>query len=335
MAALSTLATSPCLPGVAEGQRVKPHRSYRHEACLYRGQQGYLDATLPFVAEGLALGQPVLVAVAPERLEPLRAALGHRAAGVDWVDMTELGANPARLTTLWLGYVGEHGGPDRPLRGVGEPLWNGRRPAELLECQLHEALLNLAVEPDTPLWLRCPYDLEALPPDVLDEVSRSHPALVEGDDYRGSLCYGGAAHAAAVFGQELDEPGPGRDVQLEELVFDELGVGLVRSRVLTRAAEAGLGRGRRDDLALAVSETAANSVRHGGGRGRLRVWRSPDALVCEVADSGEIADPLAGRRAPSLTAESGRGLWMVNQLVDLVQLRSGPRGSRVRVLSWL
>jgi prepilin-type processing-associated H-X9-DG protein len=30
------------------------------------------------------------------------------------------------------------------LRGAGEPIWPERRPAELVECQRHESLLNVA-----------------------------------------------------------------------------------------------------------------------------------------------------------------------------------------------
>ena len=44
------------------------------------------------------------------------------------------------------------------------------------ECQLHEALLNVAFGASTPLWLLCPYDLEALTADVIDEAwVRSSP----------------------------------------------------------------------------------------------------------------------------------------------------------------
>jgi hypothetical protein len=71
------------------------------------------------------------------------------------------------------------------------------------------------------------------------------------------------------------------------------------------------------------------------GRGTLRLWRTSEALVCEVADGGVVADPLAGRLAPGTDEPDGRGLWMVNQLCDLVQLRSSAAGTVVRVHTWL
>jgi anti-sigma regulatory factor (Ser/Thr protein kinase) len=88
---------------------------------------------------------------------------------------------------------------------------------------------------------------------------------------------------------------------------------------------------RAADLVLAVNELAANSVRFGGSHGTLWLWQSDGELVCEVEDDGQVTQPLAGRRRPAPSAADGRGLWMVNQLCDLVQLRSSPAGTSVRV----
>ncbi|HEY1450507.1 MAG TPA: ATP-binding protein, partial [Solirubrobacteraceae bacterium] len=86
-----------------------------------------------------------------------------------------------------------------------------------------------------------------------------------------------------------------------------------------------------EDFVLAVNELATNSVQHGGGGGMLRVWQEPGALVCDVRDRGFIEDPLAGRRRPPIDQYGGRGLWLVNRLCDLVQIRSSPSGTVVRV----
>jgi anti-sigma regulatory factor (Ser/Thr protein kinase) len=63
----------------------------------------------------------------------------------------------------------------------------------------------------------------------------------------------------------------------------------------------------------------------------VRTWREPDAVVCEVSDSGAIADPLAGRVEPRPDQLGGRGLWVANHLCDLVQIRSSPSGTVARV----
>jgi anti-sigma regulatory factor (Ser/Thr protein kinase) len=109
----------------------------------------------------------------------------------------------------------------------------------------------------------------------------------------------------------------------------------LRDLVSRHAAAAGLDSSRAADLVLAVDELATNSLRHGGGRGTLRIWRDDGTLVCEVRDAGRIENPMAGRERPPPERDGGRGLWMVNQLCDLVQLRSFPDGVTVRVHMYL
>src|ERR1700739_312211 len=70
----------------------------------------------------------------------------------------------------------------------------------------------------------------------------------------------------------------------------------VRALVLQHAREAGLTEGRANDLVLAVSEVAANTLRHTRSPGTLAIWHDADELVCEIRDSGVITDPLAGQR---------------------------------------
>jgi len=309
----------------------KPHESYRHEALLYRGDDDFVAGTVPFIREGLEAGQPVMVAVIEPKIERLRIELGDDAERVVFVDMAALGGNPARIIPAWREFVDAYAASGQPIRGIGEPIWVGRRAPEVLECQLHEALLNLAVDPDTPLWLRCPYDVSALEGDVLAEAERSHPVLVEAANYTGSTLYGGIHHASAAFDHGLAEP----TAAVVELAFDASGLPAVRDVVTGRATLLEIDRDKVSDLALAVHELATNSLRHGGGRGVLRVWQEPDALVCEVHDSGRVEDPLVGRRTPTARQEGGRGVWMANNLCDLVQMRSSYAGTTVRVLTWL
>ena len=54
-------------------------------------------------------------------------------------------------------------------------------------------------------------------------------------------------------------------------------------------------------------------------------------MICEVSDRGRLDEPLAGRTRPELGQNGGWGLWLANQLCDLVQLRTLPDGSVVRL----
>ena len=54
-------------------------------------------------------------------------------------------------------------------------------------------------------------------------------------------------------------------------------------------------------------------------------------LICEIEDSGRLDKPLAGRERPLTDRESGFGLWLVNQLCDLVQVRTFEKGTVIRL----
>jgi anti-sigma regulatory factor (Ser/Thr protein kinase) len=105
----------------------------------------------------------------------------------------------------------------------------------------------------------------------------------------------------------------------------------VRAVVYRYARQAGLPESRAIDLVLAVSEVAANTVRHAKSPGSLKIWYDTEEIVCQIQDEGTITDPLAGRRQPSLEAMGGHGLWIVNQVCDEVEIRSDETGTTIRL----
>ncbi|MGY1692513.1 ATP-binding protein [Geodermatophilus sp. SYSU D01105] len=117
--------------------------------------------------------------------------------------------------------------------------------------------------------------------------------------------------------------------------FREADLPDVRRTVATYARSCDLPAERVEALALAASELATDSVRHGEGGGTLAMWRQPGAAVVEFTDAGRLTDPLVGRRLPDPTRLGGRGVYLVHQLCDLVQVRSSSRGTTVRVTTWL
>jgi len=134
-----------------------------------------------------------------------------------------------------------------------------------------------------------------------------------------------ATHSAAVRDVAV------RDAAVRELAFDVHTLATLRRLLTAWAAEEALEREPTEELVLAVNELASNSVRHGGGWGRLRFWKEPSALLCEVHDAGCMEDPFVGSRRPGPDAHSGRGLWLVGQLCDDVQIGSSRAGTVVRV----
>jgi anti-sigma regulatory factor (Ser/Thr protein kinase) len=295
---------------------------YEHSALLYAGTDRFVDGVAPFVWAGVEAGEPTFVVVPQPKIDLLRGALGPAADRVLFADMTVVGRNPARIIPAWLAFIADHRGDTR-VRGVGEPLYAEREPAERTECHVHEALLNLALV-DAPLSLLCPYDTSALTPDDIEFAINNHP-FVHADGRTSDNTNFGAT--VEWFGGDLPEP-PRPTAPVE---FELSTLARVRAVVDEQAQAFGLDDQRRRDCILAVSEIATNSLLHGGGRGSLRCWREEDRLVCEIADRGQINEPLVGRIRPARGQIGGYGMWLANQLADLVQIRSDSRRTRVRL----
>lgn len=300
---------------------------FTHEALMYAGMDGFIDGTLPFIREGVDAGEPVLVVVSREKIAALTEALGERSSRVDFRDMAEVGRNPARIIPVWQDFIDEAASGGSSARGIGEPVWPERAPDELLECQHHEALLNVAFD-DGPGWqLLCPYDTSSLDGDVVDAACASHRGLRRDGLQLVSDAFIEPEEWAGPFSGPLSEP----PAEHDEVRVSLDGLTAARTFVFARARDGGLGPDKAGDLVLAVDEVISNSIRHGGGTGTLRLWQAESGLVCEVVDSGQIAEPLAGRRKPTPGQTSGYGLWLVNQLCDLVQIRSRPGETAIRM----
>jgi anti-sigma regulatory factor (Ser/Thr protein kinase) len=298
---------------------------YRHEALLYSGTAEFLAGTMSFIRRAISGGDPILVVLSRPKIDMLRGALPADAGTVSYADMAEVGDNPARIIGVWRAFLRAHPGA-RQLYGIGEPVYPERSPTELAECHLHEALLNVAFDAATPFWLLCPYDLEALATEVIDEAGRTHPFVAQGDDRQPCRTF-----QPIDPGDPFDRPLPARPQETAGTIFEAGGLRRIRAFVAEQARQAGLAQERAAALVQAVNEIATNSVSHGGGRGELRVWTDDHSLICQVSDHGHITAPLVGRLPPVLPTGAGGGLWLANQLCDLVQIYSSPDGTTVRV----
>jgi anti-sigma regulatory factor (Ser/Thr protein kinase) len=268
-----------------------------------------------------------MVVESREKIGQLRAALGRDADAIEFVDMSLVGANPARIIPAWRGFVDKHAAGGRRMRGIGEPIWAGRTELELVESQHHESLLNVTFAPSTPLWLLCPYDTGALPAAVIDEARRSHEFLMRDGSGYSSPGFRGVGGSATPF----DAPLPEAPAQTLELKFDGDSLAEVRRLTNRVAAGSGLGDAKTADLVSAANEVATNTIRHGGGAGWARVWRDRANVTVEIRDTGHYVRPLADRERPPRNVAGSRGLWLANQLCDLVQIRSFAAGTVVRL----
>ncbi len=312
--------------GGVDAMAVRPGRQPATRAChlalLYHDPGEYAEAVSGFLRAGVDVGERAFVAVPGDRHGELNGALGSHSDDVVFADMTSLGTNPARIIPAIQAFAAE---ASRPVRVVTEPVWPGRGAAEITEAIRHEALVNLAFTgPGTRIL--CPYDAARLPRPVLDDARRTHPHAVSRAGLARGPRYRGRGWLPAVCTAPLPAPPAG----VPELSFgDDLRA--VRDLAAGHARAAELPAARAAELVLAVSEVAANTLRHAGGGGTIRCWRAPGELVCEVRDGGRIADPLAGRRLPDPEQPGGHGLWLVNRCVDLTEVRTGQHGTATRL----
>jgi MEDS: MEthanogen/methylotroph, DcmR Sensory domain len=204
--------------------------------------------------------------------------------------MATVGRNPARIIPAWQAFVDQHSTNGERLRGISEPIWAGRSPDELIECQHHESLLNEAFVDTTGFWLLCPYDTATLERVVIDQAHGTHPLIDRAEQSHPSRHYH-RADATTLVQEPLPEPPAG-------VVVYEFGPADLAS-VRRFAAQHAVAAGRADratDVALVAGELATNSLRHGGGGGAVRLWRqdAADMRGMRPRTSGRPA----GRAAP-------------------------------------
>jgi serine/threonine-protein kinase RsbW len=80
---------------------------------------------------------------------------------------------------------------------------------------------------------------------------------------------------------------------------------------------------------VAINECLTNAIRHGGGHGRFILIDDGALLVAEIIDQGPGVSATIPQQPPAADALAGRGLWMVQRIVDRMTLNTGPRGTTV------
>lgn len=300
-----------------------------HYALFHDCPDDYISGIAAFVAAGQAAGEPVLLAVPPAKRGLIRAALNGASAEVAYLDIIAVGDNPARIIPALEEFTGAH--PGRRTRIVGESAWPVRSPAAAREVARYEALLNVAFASE-PVSIMCAYDTGGLDKAALDGAIRTHTHICEDGQILPSHGYDGTALADAIAAEPL--PGPPDDASV--LAFTHVDdLPAVRRHVSQQATQVSLPAARTQELILAVHELASNTLLHGGGPGTLRTWHDPGAgtLICEVSGPGHLTEPLAGQHPPTAGPRRGHGhgLYLINQLCDLTETRTGPGGTTTRL----
>jgi anti-sigma regulatory factor (Ser/Thr protein kinase) len=292
-----------------------------HLAFFYRDPAEYRRQILRFAREGLAAGEAVLIALPGDQARLLGTQMGGDPGELACSDLADAGRNPARIIPEIRAFVDKHAG--QPVRVAAEPVWPGRPEAEICEGIRHEALTNLAF-PEPYVTVMCAYDLTRHAPSVIGGAGRTHPEHVSAQPISVPLPID-----PWQIPREWNLPLPPPPAGADGLGY-RTDLGPVRRLVESHARRARLAVERVADLVLAASEVAANTLDHTGAGGTIQVWHDEEEILCQAHDQGWIADPLAGRvrRGPD---SRGHGLFLVNHVCDLVEMRTGQAGTTVRM----
>jgi anti-sigma regulatory factor (Ser/Thr protein kinase) len=301
-------------------------RGFVHSALLYHSQREYVDFVVGFVADGLTMGEPVLVAVPGEELALLAGTLWRACDGLPadlcLTNITEVARNPSRYMAMASAFAAEY--PDRRVRIVSQVAWAGRSADERLACMEHEALVNGAFA-DDQITALCLYDARLLDADVLAGARATHPVLWR--------C--GSAHRSADYAPDevlarCNQPLPANPGAVTYTVRQGADLRPARSFAVDYADWVGLSRGGTEDLQLIATELATNSLMYTHGACQLAFWRHDDHLVCEARDSGSFDNPLVGHRLPGARGMASRGLFLVNAMSDLVRTHTTTSGTTIQ-----
>jgi anti-sigma regulatory factor (Ser/Thr protein kinase) len=300
--------------GAAHGQV-----GHFHEAGFYGSDAEFAALIVPFVEEGEAAGEPVIIGYDDRKAGLLRSWLADPSA-VEFIGDSSLYATPARAIATYrrlfefhtaMGAAQIRIAGDVPHRGNGGRFEGWDR---------YESAVN-TVWQDFPVWGLCLYDTTTAPPAVLEVVERTHPRLVSpSGQRRASERY----QEVPVFEGLPPAPDPLETADPIVELTD-------RPPADTRHALAQIGRSRvtdttLTDLIIGASETVSNALLHGQLPVTARIWATPDRIMVSVHDTGPgPTDPLAGLvPAAHSTSDPGHGLWLMHQLdIDTALIRTG------------
>jgi hypothetical protein len=314
-------------------------RGYLHEAVLYDSAEEFLGVVVPFLQEGVAAGEPCLVALRASTTRLVRAAVGDTTGLTFLGDRYDRPASVIRSNRdLFAAHVADGASLIRvasevPHPGVGAP-WDG--------WARYEAAVNHAYA-EFPLWGLCAYDTRITPGSVLDDVARTHPHLTTADGHQVNPRYQDPA-------EFLTRRPPSQPDPVETAsppVIDLIDPTPATARDAVHAASTpGASQVEApmwdtppldpidiDPLVLGVSEAVTNALIHGRRPVRFRLWTAPDRIVATVTDRGDgPADPFAGLLPVTDTSSAGLGLWVIHQLCSRVTLDTADDGFTIRLV---
>jgi hypothetical protein len=292
-----------------------------HEVGFYRSDDEFLALIVPFVEEGVAAGQPVIIGYDDRKASLLRSWL-HDPAAVTFVTGHSLYATPARaIASYWKMFEQFTAAGATQIRIAGDVPHEGNG-GRFAGWDRYESAAN-TVWDRFPVWSRCLYDATTAPSRVLGIAERTHPRIVlPSGQIQDNDWYKDPAHfqplpldpdplERSAPALEVTNPSPGQ----VRRALTSIGHDLVSDAVL-------------EDLKIGVTEAIINARQHGRPPVTARIWAASGRILVHVHDTGPgPGDPLAGLVPAWAKPEFPEAeLWLIHMLdldVALIPSRDG------------
>ena len=295
-------------------QRIEEHQGYRHVGHVLGLDEDLTAVVGPVLRRAVADGEPVVIAC-PEQVATALLAVLDGAGDVHVASSEPFDDRPPAALAAIAALVDERvPGTGRRLHLVTGPGGPDSDPAAWAQT---EALLNhvLAERPVDHLCLLAA--TTAGGPDPQAVARATHPWLLTVEGTVRNPEYRPPADLLREM-QQAGIPDP-----LEETEPTLAMVDLDDMRVLRRAlnqvlAQSALSADAAQDFVLAIDEVTANASEHGIPPVDVKLWCTPERLLCAVTDRGTaFEDPLVGYGpAHGDMAVGGMGLWLARRSVD-------------------
>jgi CheY-like chemotaxis protein len=150
----------------------------RHEALVYSSPDELAAGALPFLRQGLANGDHLLVILTEAGRAVVEDALGDGAARVTFIDADEWYQSPELAFDRYTHYVDDQiGRGARRVRILAEISWPASfEPSDVASWKRYEAGISGALA-SVPVSFVCTYDTRKLPPEIIIDARRTHPVL--------------------------------------------------------------------------------------------------------------------------------------------------------------
>jgi anti-sigma regulatory factor (Ser/Thr protein kinase) len=301
--------------------RVVP--SFQHDLVLHAGPEALVDMMVPFVRDGAAAGDTILVVGEPEFVDEMLSAVPD-VDGIQALPERSRERFPGRDLHRFQQSLSALDTAEASVRVVNQmPTMTAH---QWHEWRRYEAVANDVLAPYR-VWGTCAYDTDVLDDAMLEDLTASHAHVRTAAGRSPSERF---AHLDDHIEDYLDLPPHPIEATAPQLSLHEPSVHAARHAVKDVATAAGLAPESVQAAMLAVTETVTNGTVHGRTPVALRAWTEGTRLTVSVTDAGPGPDPLVGLRPVPLDSPSGRGMWILHQLLSDLNHRRHRDGYTVR-----